>query len=301
MDKKNVLFTAQLAPADKEELSYSHPGQPVEKLLAQFRCLSSRSFVFSYRGAIGAMGGVTPQGCVWMLTAPCLRACPKTFVKAARKWLGVQLRRYPVLFNWVDEHHHTARRFITYLGGVFTGEYQVLSGRKFLFFTFRRDCMGGIIQAGRMYTSTAAQALSQTKRNKQYFSQRADATRENRRQTWLHNRAQTEYLFRSAAEKNHLLQEQARQQAATLQNTLAHKGLDGSSVTVQLLLEKEKLAAAQKQEKIAREVSAQVNAADEKTAQTIAALRTQEAAARKKANQKSTVWKMTKQLFSWFK
>lgn len=301
MEKGNLSFASRLTPADREELAYSHPGQPVEKLLAQFRRLSARKFVFSYRGATCAMGGVTPQGCVWMLTAPGLHSCPKTFVKAARRWLNVQLRRYPVLFNWVDAHHHTARRFITYLGGVFTGEYQILSGRKFLFFIFRRDCMGGIIQAGRMYTSTAAQALSQTKKNKQYFSQRADDAREDRQQTWLNNRAQTEYLFRSAAEKNRLLQEQARQQASTLQNTLAHEGLDGSSVTVQLLLEKKKLAAAQEQEKIAREVATQVNAADEKTAQAMEALRTQEAAARKKANQKSTVWKITKQLFSWFK
>lgn len=161
--------------------------------------------------------------------------------------------------------------------------------------------MGGIIQSGRLYTSTAARALSQYKKNKQYFSSLADALQQERLQTLRENYAQTEYLFRSSAEKNRLLQEESRRQTDALQNKLARAGLDGSSATVQLLLEKNKLAAAQAQEKIAQEVSSQVNAADAKTAQTVEALRQQEALTRKKGNQKSAVWKITKQLFSWFK
>lgn len=290
-----------MMPADRMELMASHPGRDLASLIRQFIAQSQEHFSFIYRGKPTVAGGITRQGCIWMVTTSTLYSCPKTFVGAARRWLTEKLLFYPVLFNWVDENHHTAQRFIAYLGGVFTGEYQILSGQKFLFFMFRRDYMGGIIQAGRTYTSTAAQALAQYKKKKNYFREQADQFKADNLQTQLDNALQTNYLFRSSAERSRLLEAAARKQRSTLQNMLAHNGLDTSSATVQLLLEKNKLAAAQEQSKIAQEVSDQVSAADKETAQKIAALREQEHLARKKANQKSTVWKMTKKLFSWFK
>ena len=161
--------------------------------------------------------------------------------------------------------------------------------------------MGGIIQAGRNYTSTAAQSIREYKKNKQYFMQVAQQARQARFQAQQEHALQTGYLFRSAAEKNRLLQEAAREENSTLQNNLAHGGVDGSSVTAQLLLEKNKLAAQKAQEKIAQELAAKISEEDENTTRALDSLRAQEGQARRKANRKSTVWKITKQLFSLFK
>jgi len=161
--------------------------------------------------------------------------------------------------------------------------------------------MGGIIQTGRHYASTAAQSLKEYKRNQQHFMQLADRAKQAMSQTQQAHALQTGYLFRSAVEKNRLLQEAAREENSQLQNNLAHAGIDGSSVSAQLLLEKNKLAAQKAQEKITQEVASKISEENTKTAQALEALRAQQGQARAKANRKSTIWKITKQLFSLFK
>ena len=161
--------------------------------------------------------------------------------------------------------------------------------------------MGGILQTGQHYTSTAAQALKQRKKTNRYFTQQAQELTDRLRQTVQEQENQTNYLFRSLAEKNRQLAQYAREQASSLQADLARAGLDRSSATVQLLLEKDKNQAAAAREKEARSMAAQLNAAQAQTAEQAASLREEISQAHRRANKKSTVWKMTKKLFSWFK
>ena len=161
--------------------------------------------------------------------------------------------------------------------------------------------MGGILQTGRYYTSTAAQALKQRKKTNRYFTQQARQLTDRLEQMGQEQEAQTNYLFQSLAEKNRQLAQYAREQASALQNHLAQNGLDRSSATVQLLLEKNKNQHAAQREKEARATAAQLNAEQAQTDAQGALLREEIAQAHRRANKKSTVWKMTKKLFSWFK
>ena len=160
--------------------------------------------------------------------------------------------------------------------------------------------MGGIIQSGRSYTSTALQALRQREKTNRYFTQAADKTKEELQQLLLETQLQNNYLFCSAAEKSRTLYEASRNQNSSWQTQWAGKGLDTSSATVQLLLDKNKLQAQQAQAKLAQQAQAQIRASERQSAQTAAALREEQAAQHRLANKKSTVWKLTKKLFSFF-
>lgn len=303
--KADIHFLAvHLTPADQAELNASHPGCNVEELLQRFVASSLESVALVYHRRAVAIGGVAAVGpvfCVWLLTSVFIRTCQKTGVRFIKDWLRQRLCVYPFLCNWVDQNHIVARRFITYLGGTFTGEYQKLSGRQFLFFIFRRENMGGILQAGQGYTSTAVQAFKQRKKTNRSFTQQAQQLTDRLHQTLQEQQASTNYLFQSTAEKNRQRAQYAREQVASLQANLARAGLDGSSATVQLLLEKNKNQEAAQREKQARATAAQLNAAQAQTSEQASLLREEISQAHRRANKKSTVWKMTKKLFSWFR
>lgn len=297
-----VFISHRIRRADRAELEASFPGQSVQGLLEQFVRQSQDCFTFVPRQQPAAVGGITSQGCIWLLTTKEVEKYPKTFFRTAQLYLANQLNRHHLLFNWVDQNYTGAVQLIVHLGGIFSGKYQNFSKRKFLFFTFRRNhSMGGIIQTGRQFTSTAVEALNQRKHTQRYFAQQARQTQAQREQARVDYQQQTGYLFRSLAEKNRTLYEQARTQAAALQNRLAHNGLDTSSATVALILEKNKLLADQAQSQLAAQTSAAIEEAEAKQSQTESSLREKQAQQHHQANRKSTVWKMTKKLFSWFK
>ena len=161
--------------------------------------------------------------------------------------------------------------------------------------------MGGILQTGQSYVSTAAQAFNRRKKTNRFFTQQAQQLTDRLQQTWQQQEARTDYLFQSSAEKNRQLAQYAREQVASLQANLARNGLDGSSATVQLLLEKNKAQTAALREKEARATAAQLNAAQAQVSEQAALSREEIAQAHRRANKKSTVWKMTQKLFSWFR
>lgn len=298
------FLAAHLTPADRAELVASHPGRKGDSLLKEFVARSSESHALVYGERVVAVGGVVPVGpvfCVWLLTSVFIRRCPKTTVRFIKNWLARQLAVYPFLCNWVDQNHTVACRFIKYLGGEFPGPSQELGGRKFLFFIFRRKDMGGILQTGQSYVSTAAQALNHRKKTNRYFTQQAQQLTDRLQQTVQAQEMQSGYLFQSSAEKNRQRAQYAREQISSLQASLADRGLDRSSATVALLLEKNKTQSAAQREKEARATAAQLNAAQAQTVAQSSLLREEIAQAHRRANQKNTVWKMTKKLFSWFK
>ena len=275
--KADIRFlAAHLTPADRAELAASHPGGEVKELVRQFVAESLESVALVYRGRAVAIGGVASVGpvfCVWLLTSVFMRSCQKTGVRFMKNWLHQQLQIYPFLCNWVDQNHVVAQRFITYLGGTFTGASKKLSGRQFLFFIFRRKNMGGILQTGQYYTSTASLAFKQRKKTNRSFTQQAQQLTDRLQQTLQEREAQTKYLFQSSAEKSRQRAQYVREQAAALQANLARAGLDGSSASVQLLLEKNKNQEAAQRAKEARDTAEQLNAAQAQTARQVKSLR----------------------------
>ena len=140
-----ALFAKVLRPADKAELMAVWPGISLKELIRQFIQLSSSAVILFYRGDMVAVGGIYPltwlstRACVWLLTGKELSKIPVTFFKLAKRLLGVWLRRYPLLTNRVDNRYHSACRFITQLGGVWTGHTTRYSNIQFLEFIFRRN------------------------------------------------------------------------------------------------------------------------------------------------------------------
>jgi hypothetical protein len=159
--------------------------------------------------------------------------------------------------------------------------------------------MGGVMYAGRKYVSTAQEAFSKRKQIRRYYTDKADAAEKESQQDWLNNRAETDYIFRSAAEKNRALYQAVREQIAAQQTSLAKRGITQDSATAQLLEEKTKLKSALQQEKTAKETADVLSKKNKEEQDLLAAQRKKILAQRKAANQKSKLWKIGKQLFSW--
>lgn len=291
----------QLRPADRRELAASHPREKTEDLLRQFLRVSAVSYALTGNRQTAAVGGITSRGCVWLLTARAVEKCPKTFFKSARKLLTEHTRQWPLLYNWVDERYLQARAFITHLGGTFDGSFVVCNHIRFLFFYFRRPPMGGIMnQSAVKSVSTALSAFEKRNKQKQTYLDQAQQQQKSL-EAWQHTyRQETDYLFRSAAERVRALQEQARLDAAQRQTKTAKNGLNRASATVQLIDQKENWQHAQQAQKLEQETVNQLQEKNSENQTKTGLLARNIQRLKKAANQKSTLWKWGKQLMTWF-
>ena len=139
-----VALACVLRPADRAELAASHPGREAGALLEEFIACSCESVCLLYQGQPVALAGIYapvllgPSACVWLLSGRGIERCPVSFLRVAKKQLAVWNNRYPVLSNEVDARYETAVRFITHLGGQFSGKKSLRCHISFLHFTFRR-------------------------------------------------------------------------------------------------------------------------------------------------------------------
>ena len=291
-------LSRSLRAADRAELAASHPRRKTADLLRQFVRASviSRSFVCHNR--VAAMGGITPDGCVWLLTGKQVEKCPKAFLKTIRIFLQKRRQQNPFLYNWVDARYQAALHFIVHLGGEFSGEYIQFGKQKFLFFTFRRCSMGGIVNAGKTYVSTASQAFKTRKQQVRYYTDKLAQTAAEKEALLAEDKARQSYLFRSAAERQRELYDQARHSAATWQSKAAKNGVTASSQTAQLVQDKARLQADRQTQQVQAQTQEEVSQQNRRTAERLNQLKKQEGLYRKMRNIKSSLWKLGKQLFS---
>ena len=290
-----------LRAEDRQELLASHPHQPVEKLLRQFCKQSVWCVTLASAHEVAAMGGITAQGCVWLLTGKAVKKCPKTFFKCARFVVQTGLFCFPVLYNWVDGRYGAAHHLITHLGGLFDGSFIFQKNIAFLFFTFRRSFMGGVTnQSAVKKVSTALKMLETQKQNRQTYSALAqDASRDLQalEEAYEH---QSNYLFRSSAEKNRALFEQARLNLSARRAAQAAKGLDERSATEQLIQQKEQWQTHAEHAKLEAQTQEDLAQKEKEKESKISLLRQKIYALKKIANQKGSLWKWGQQIRSWF-
>lgn len=290
-----------LRAADRRELRASHPNQSVKKLLAQFCEESVVCVTLASAREVAAMGGITAQGCVWLLTGRAVEKCPKTFFKMARRFVQTGLLEFPVLHNWVDVRYKAAHRLITHLGGHFDGSFIFQKNIAFLFFTFRRSYMGGVTnQSAVKKVSTALKMLNTQKEHRQNYSALAEDAARNLQAVEQAYEHQSNYLFRSAAEKNRALFEQARLEASARLAKQAAKGIDARSATEQLIAQKQQHAVQAENAQLEAQTQKELAQQNQEKIAKTSVLRQKIYALKKLANQKGTLWKLGKQIRSWF-
>ena len=162
--------------------------------------------------------------------------------------------------------------------------------------------MGGIIQTGQTYVSTASQAFKKRKHQVAAYTENLAQTQQEKQQLFSENAQQNSYLFRSAAEKQRALYQQLNEALARRQSKLAKNGVTAVSPTAELVQNQAVLQAQLQREKQALRVQQELAQNDRQTAQRAGVLTRKEQAYRKGRNVKSALWKIGKQLLpSWLK
>ena len=140
-----MALAQTLRPADRAELTASHPGQEPAALLLGFLQSSIHCFALLYQGRPAAIFGLAPdawlgnRACVWLLTGQLIESIPKTFVRIARRFVAAALTQYAELYNFADGRYAAALRFVRRLGGTFDGTFCQTESARFLRFTIRRN------------------------------------------------------------------------------------------------------------------------------------------------------------------
>jgi hypothetical protein len=76
------------------------------------------------------------SGAIWMMTTPDIRACPKLFVKEARKWVD-QLTSFDVLYNVADPRNTLHMKLLHLLGFKKLG-YKVVGPNRLTYVEFAK-------------------------------------------------------------------------------------------------------------------------------------------------------------------
>lgn len=71
-------------------------------------------------GKAAAIGGVSNEGQLWMLSTPDIHECPRLFLRETKRW--VDTRPHKLLWNIVDKRNTTHLKYLKYLGCSFLRE-----------------------------------------------------------------------------------------------------------------------------------------------------------------------------------
>jgi len=111
--------------SDKKEVMASHGHTPYEALMNGF-LHGDYTTSICYKGEVVGMCGVASlddlAGSPWLLGSQQLVTNPRvtiTFIRAATHWVERNLRKYPMLLNYVHAENAVALRWLTHLGFTF--------------------------------------------------------------------------------------------------------------------------------------------------------------------------------------
>jgi hypothetical protein len=126
------VLAPKLREADVIEVRRSAGYAPLEALVRSVVASEGRALTLLFDGEIAAMGGLATPGLIahigvpWLLTSDLVERHPVTFFRLAKAAVEHWSKECPTLFQFVDEEHVSARRFLTHLG--FTIHKPVIHG-----------------------------------------------------------------------------------------------------------------------------------------------------------------------------
>jgi hypothetical protein len=116
----------RLRESDRQELiaALGHEqadeiGSIIRTRLEVPRCAT---WAMRYGDTLLCLFGVGPainrrgEGCIWLLGTDAIKKHRRPFLAACQEWLPEMLRRYRVLFNYVDHRNRAALRWARWLG-----------------------------------------------------------------------------------------------------------------------------------------------------------------------------------------
>ena len=106
-------IACNLLPDDYREIVEGAGLNPVLSISLDLHTTECVVFVTEKQGLLG-IGGVSPDGCIWMHCTPAVKEIPLLFCKVARKWLDQYT--HPVLFNYADIRNTTHLKLLKHLG-----------------------------------------------------------------------------------------------------------------------------------------------------------------------------------------
>ena len=104
---------SNLRPEDRREIEEGHGVDPLEDLTLAAKEPNTVWFEVP-NGKTAGMGGVGPNGEIWMVCTPAIHEYPITFAREAQRY--IQSRKEKLLWNIVDERNTVHLKLLKFLG-----------------------------------------------------------------------------------------------------------------------------------------------------------------------------------------
>jgi hypothetical protein len=115
-----IYVASHLRPDDYREVTEGHGVHPLQ---AAVRPLDSDDVYFTMpNGETAGMGGIEPDGRIWMLCTPIIHEYPITFARLAKNYL--ESRPEPFLWNIIDKRNTVHLKLLKWLGFKFLEEFE---------------------------------------------------------------------------------------------------------------------------------------------------------------------------------
>lgn len=142
-DIEKLKFSMRKAEID--EVMASHGHTPEQALLYCFNS-STEKLTFLFKGEVVGMFGVSPSNLlsesasIWLLTSNSISKMWVRFLKLSKGFIKSILRRYPLLFNYVDKRHVASVSWLKWCGAdIHEAKPYGKMGLPFHYFEFRRE------------------------------------------------------------------------------------------------------------------------------------------------------------------
>ena len=127
---------SNLRPEDRREVEEGHGYDPIE--YAKFIAHEGSAVYFTVpNGKTAGMAGVGPEGAIWMICTPAIKAYPHTFAKESKRF--VESRTEPLLWNVADRRNTVHLKLLKFLGFKFLRELKY-GPNQLSFIEFCRVC-----------------------------------------------------------------------------------------------------------------------------------------------------------------
>lgn len=114
-----LQVASNLRPDDLREVVEGHGHDPLVILPQAASVEGSISFTMP-NGELGGVGGIQPNGLIWMLCTPVIEKYPHSFTRLAKRYL--EEYSTPLTWNIVDKRNTTHIKLLKFLGFKFLRE-----------------------------------------------------------------------------------------------------------------------------------------------------------------------------------
>jgi len=134
----------RLRPADAAEVYAAAGASPLSALVEGFETSEEPMVGVTdddtpvCMGGVGAVEGDPLAGCVWMLATTDIEKHKMSFLRRSKPWVEEWNKKYPVLFNCVDERNELHIKWLRWLGFTFIRRHPLWGYEKRPFIEFVR-------------------------------------------------------------------------------------------------------------------------------------------------------------------